>query len=249
MSTYRLRPEGMALVARDLRRMVYGRIPIMVVALGIGLAVPPLSGMPLSPLGMGALGVLGLGVAGFSLWGGLRKAEHQFTQHFETYLLELSDEGLAHRSAVLPEKRLTRGEVTHIEEAPLVGLLVRGRTPADVIVISPHLAGYDEVRARLASWREIVSVSDRAVQRRQQLAGWMGIGLSLLFIGLWVGVWWLPDVRWSMASGGVMCVVGVFALRALRQRAPGLNPRTLVAVLIFFALSIPARLWLQFGAP
>jgi hypothetical protein len=239
----------MALVAKDLRRMVYGRIPLMVAALGIGLAVPPLSGMPVSPLGMVMLGLLGLGVTAFSVWGGLRKAEIQFSQHFETYSLAVTDEALGHRSDVLPEKRLTRGEVTHIEEAPLVGLMVRGRTPADVIVISPHLAGYDEVRTRLASWREIVSVSDQAVQRRQQVAGWAGIALSLLLIALWVGVWWLPDVRWSMASGVVMCAVGVMALRVMSQRVPGLNRRTLVAVLIFFALSIPARLVLQFWAP
>jgi hypothetical protein len=239
----------MAQVARDLRRMVYRRIPLMVVALGIGLAVPPLAGMPLSPLGLAALGVLGLGVTSFSLWGGLRKAEAQFTQHFETYSLELSDEALAHRSAVLPEKRLTHGEVAQIEEAPAVGLVVRGKTPADVIVISPHLAGYDEVRSRLASWREIAAVSDQAVQRRQQLAGWAGIGLSLLLIGLWVGVGWLPDIRLAMASGVVMCAVGVLALRVLRQRAPGLNRKPLVAVLLLFALSIPARLLLQYWTP
>jgi len=249
MSTYRLRPEGMALVARDLRRMVYRRIPLMVAALGVGLAVPPLAGVPLSPLGMVALGVLGLGVTAFSLWGGLRRAELQFAQHFESYSLELGDEVLSHRSAVQPEKRLTRGEVAHIEEAPLVGLLVRGRTPADVIIISPHLAGYDEVRARLASWREIATVSDQAVQRRQQWASWGGMGLSLLLIGLWVGVGWLPDIRLAMASGVVMCAVGVLALRMLRERAPGLNRKPLVAVLIFFALSIPARLLLQYWTP
>jgi len=249
MSTYRLRPEGKALVAKDLRRMLYGRIPIMVLALGVGLAVPPLAGMPMSAVGLGALAVLGLGVTGFSLWAGLRKAELQFDQHFETYSLELSGEALVHRSEVLPEKRLTREDVTHVEESPVVGLVVRGRTAADVIVISPHLVGYDEVRARLSAWREIVTVSDQAVQRRQRLASWAGMGLSLLLIALWVGVGWLPDIRLAMASGVVMCGVGVLALWVLRQRAPGLNRRTLVAVLIFFVLSIPARLVLQYWTP
>jgi len=249
MSTYRLRPEGMTLVAKDLRRMVYGRIPIMVLALGVGLAVPPLAGMPLSAVGLGALAVLGLGVTAFSLWAGLRRTEAQFAQHFETYSLELSDEALVHRSQVLPEKRLTRGDVAHIEEAPVVGLVVKGRTAADVIVISPHLAGYEEVRTRLSAWREIAAVSDQAVQRRQRLASWAGVGLSLLLIALWVGVGWLPDIRLAMASGVVMCAVGVLALRVLRQRAPGLNQKTLLAVLIFFALSIPARLLLQYWTP
>ena len=249
MSTYRLRPEGKALVAKDLRRMLYGRIPIMVLALGVGLAVPPLAGMPMSPVGLGALAVLGLGVTGFSLWAGLRKAELQFDQHFETYSLELSEEALVHRSEVLPKKRLTRGDVTHVEESPVVGLVVRGRTAADVIVISPHLAGYDEVRARLSAWRDIVTVSDQAVQRRQRLASWAGMGLSLLLIALWVGVGWLPDIRLAMASGVVMCGVGGLALWVLRQRAPGLNRRALVAVLIFFVLSIPARLVLQYWTP
>jgi hypothetical protein len=249
MSTYQLRPEGLALVAKDLRRMVYGRIPLMVLALGVGLAVPPLAGMPLSPVGLGVLGALGLGFTAFSVRSGLRKAEDQFAQHFETYSLELSDEALVHRSAVLPEKRLSRAEVTHIEEAPLVGLLVRGRTASEVIIVSPHLRGYDEVRAQLASWREITPVSDRAVQRRQKLAGGAGIGISLLLIGLWVGVGWLPDLRLAMACGAVMCVVGVLALRLLRQRVPGINLKPLGAVLIFFALSIPARLLLHYWRP
>lgn len=249
MSTYRLRPEGMALVAKDLRRMVFRRIPLMVLALGVGLALPRLSGMTLSPVGLSAVAVLGLGVMGFSLWAGLRKAELQFTQHFETYSLELSDEALVHRSEVLPEKRLTRGEVALIEEAPVVGLVVRGRTAADVIVISPHLTGYEEVRARLSSWRSIVSVSAQAVRRRQRFASWAGLGLSLLVIALWVGVGWLPDIRLAMASGVVMCGVGVWALRLLRQREPGLKLKPLVAALIFFALSIPARLALQYWRP
>jgi hypothetical protein len=239
----------MAQVAKELRRMVYGRAPLMVLALGVGLAVPPLAGMPLSPVGLAVLGLLGLSFTAFSVWSGLRKAEFQFTRHFETYSLELSDEALVHRSEVLPEKRLARGDVTHIEEAPLAGLMVRGKTPADVIVISPHLRGYDEVRARLASWREIATVSDRSVQRKQQLAGWLGMGMSLLLIGLWVGVGWLPDLRLAMACGAVMCVVGGLSLRALRQRAPGLNLKPLVAVMILFALTIPARLLLHYWKP
>lgn len=239
----------MALVAKDLRRMVYGRIPLMVLALGVGLAVPPLAGMPLSPVSLAVLGTLGLAVTGFSVRSGLRKAEAQFARHFETYSLELSGEALVHRSAVLPEKRLARGEVTHIEEAPLEGLVVRGRAASELIVVSPHLRGYDEVRAQLASWREIVAVSDRSMQRKQQLAGWVAIVVSLLLIGLWVGVGWLPDVRLAMVCGAVMCVTGVLALRTLRQRAPGLNLKPLVAVLVFFALSIPARLLFQYWKP
>jgi hypothetical protein len=249
MSIHRLRAEGMALVARDLRRMVYRRIPLMVLALGMGLAVPPLAGMPMSLMGLAALGVLGLSVTGLGLWAGLRKAEAQFAQHFETYSLELSDEALAHRSAIVPEKRLARAEVAHLEESSQMGLVVRGRTAADIIVISPHLEGYDEVRAQLAAWRELVTVSDGAVRRRQQLAAGAGMGLSLLLIGLWVGVGWLPDIRLAMACGAVMCGVGLLALRVLRRWAPGLNRKPLVAALIFFALSIPARLVLQYWTP
>jgi hypothetical protein len=127
--------------------------------------------------------------------------------------------------------------------------VVRGRGGSEVIVVSPHQRGYHEVRAQRATWREIVTRSDRSVRRKQQLAGWVAILVSLLLISLWVGVGWLPDVRLAMVCGAVMCVTGVLALRALRQRAPGLNLKPLVAVLVFFALSIPARLLLQYWKP
>ncbi|MDY7231881.1 hypothetical protein [Hyalangium rubrum] len=249
MSTYRLRPEGMALMMRDHRRMVYGRIPLMVVALGVGIAIPPLAGMPLSPVTLSVLGVIGLGVMVFSVWSGLRKAEYQFAQHFETYSLELDDRGLSHHSAILPAKQLGRGEVARIEESSLLGLVVRGRKPGDVIVVSPHLQGYDEVRSQLAVWRDIEALSGRKVQRQQQLAGLTGIGLSLVFIALWVGVGWSPDIRLAMACGAVMCVGGIFVLRSLHQRIPGINLKPLVGALIFFSLSIPARLLLHYWRP
>lgn len=249
MSTYRLLPEGMALMMRDHRRMVYGRIPLMLLALGIGIVIPPLAGMPLSPVTLGVLGLLGLGVMAFSVWSGLRKAEYQFAQHFETYVLELDDRGLIHRSAILPEKQLWRGEVARIEESSVLGLVVRGKKPTDVIVVSPHLQGYDEVRTQLAVWRDIEVLSGRRVQRQQQLAGLAGIGLSLVFIGLWVGVGWSPDLRLAMACGALMCVGGVVVLGFLRRRVPGINLKPLVGALIFFALSIPARLLLHYWRP
>ncbi len=249
MSTHRLRPEALAQTVREHHRQVYRRIPLMVLALGVGLAIPPLSGSTLSPVALGVLGVLGLGAMGLSVRDGLRKAEARLEEHFRTYKLELGEEGLVHRSAVLPEQRLGRGEVTLIEESPGLGLVVWGTRAGASLVLSPNLEGYEEIRARLAGWREVTALTASAVAGRQRRAGVLGIGLSVVFIGLWVGVAWLPDLRLAMACGVVMVVGGVVGLPVLRERVPGLSARPLVIALILFSLSIPVRLAIHFWRP
>ncbi|RKH01321.1 hypothetical protein D7V97_29180 [Corallococcus sp. CA053C] len=139
--------------------------------------------------------------------------------------------------------------MTHIEESPALGLLVRGITPGKAAALSPFVDGYAELRGELSAWKPIASVSQAQVGRRMDAAGLLGLVLGLGICLLWMGVGYFSDLRWAMLSGTAMVACGVAGLLYLRRSAPQLRLKPLISALVFFSLAIPARLFVHFYWP
>lgn len=246
MKTYRLRRESLSQATQLNQRLVLRRIPIMLIAVAGGLAIGSRGGTALSPMLLGVVGVGVLGVMGFTLWRQLRQSEAQLARHFDSYVLEVGEGGLSHRSAILPETRLGRDEVVHIEESPGLGLMVKGNGPGKAMVLSPFLEDYAQLREELSAWRAIAPVSQAQVGRRLDAGGLIGLVFGLGISALWMGVGYFSDLRWSMLSGATMLVCGIGGLTYLRRNCPHLKLKPFVAGLVFFSLSIPARLMMHF---
>ncbi|RKG77783.1 hypothetical protein [Corallococcus terminator] len=246
MKTYRLRRAALSEAIQLNRRLIFRRLPILLIALGGGLLLGSRGGTALSPVLLGLLCLGALGVMGTSIWRQLRLSETQFARHFDSYVLEAGEGGISHRSEILPETRLGRDEVVHIEESPMLGILLKGQGPGKTMALSPFLEGYAQLKEELTAWRPIAPVSQAQVGRRADAVGLLGVVFGLGISALWMGVGYFSDLRWSMLSGAAMLLCGLGGLTYLRRNCPQIKLKPFVVGLVFFSLSIPARLMLHF---
>ncbi|MBF5041120.1 hypothetical protein FGE12_01850 [Aggregicoccus sp. 17bor-14] len=167
-------------------------------------------------------------------------------QHFESYRLEVDEEGLVQRSTLMPERRLARSEVARIRDIPGMGLVLAGRGAGLATVLPPYLDRPDAVRELLAAWAPLEQSSEREARRSTTLGGLLSLLAALGWVALWFGVGLFSDIRLAMASGAAMLAVDAWFLHFLAKNAAGIKRAPIVAMMVLAGLSVPARLVLHF---
>ncbi len=151
---------------------------------------------------------------------------------WHSYQLSLSPNAMRRSVANLSPVEILRPDVTHIVEAPGLGLTVRTADAGKSIFIPEQLAGFQSVRSELARWRALEPQAGQGRGHAAQLA------FSLLVLGLWLATGLVPDIRLAMFAGVLLVACLVYSLGGA-QRAPATNDQkawyTLGIILLMLA--------------
>lgn len=166
-ATYR--QNGPAVAAKMRKRLIITSITMMLLMAGMawyfGGSIPPERRL--------IFGVFLVVVVGFSIVNGQRRVG-AIARSLE---LSVSDDDLILRRNSMPEIRVSRADITAIEELPGDGLQIKSSSAMNTFVIPDTLEGYSAVRDRLAGWM--------AITARPAKAGiWMAITLISLLAAM-----------------------------------------------------------------
>ncbi len=227
MKTYTLSPQGISRIRRRfLQRMSLFLGIICLAVVGVNLWVIPNNGMTATIASI----IVCIGVMTFALL----RVLSQNKEIWESIRIEITDEYIARSQVRIPQIRITRQEITSIEERD-GGICIRTDDESKTLFIPSDLDenDYQEIRNKLSSWIAIQPKSQKAKTQNAILLVLLIVGFGILFLS-----WSLWVVLLAGVSLTGYYVYYYWSLRKTKGIDPKFRRSTLISILFLLFVMI-----------
>ncbi|MFT2010215.1 hypothetical protein ACMA1I_16190 [Pontibacter sp. 13R65] len=171
-------------------------LPLMLLALlfGVGISYNSVSGLDTLPFVL----IISLAAASFGIYRGMNRQRTLF----DSYSLTVEDDFLTREQLHTPTVRMARHDIQEIISHTNGSLLIKGKNPADVIMVSEMVADRDRLMATLSGISQIKHQETKSIQQR--------FILPLIVVGLvLLAMVYISKNIYLVLSSGTVLVLGL----------------------------------------
>jgi hypothetical protein len=214
MKEFKIKPNGFQEIRK---RLLIRAIPLLLLAVGVGITISTVNtkkeenNVNVLPLVIPMMAV----AVGVGMYRGVRRQKSLF----ESYTLTLTNNVIMREQLNTPPVSLYFNDVREIVKAKNGGFVVRGKEPADVIIIPCQIDNNADLEVTLQSIRPISTKSTQPAIKRYSAV------LPLLTLGLMVAVYTLTNKVVVATTGTLLISVMVWSFLESR-RSRNIDHRT-----------------------